>query len=642
MKRLLVLVFACASMGPLLAFGKRPDLPHDLSENDIEPEDSIREIVVTGTNHASNASRIPYSISKIGQQKLENSGSTQLLAALAGMVPGMFVTERNTFGFGMSTGGSGSIKIRGVGGQTSNSQVLVMVDGKPQFAGVFSHPIADCYKTEFVDRVEVVRGPASVLYGSNAMGGAINVITKNPAEEGSHTAASLQYGMFNTLQTSATHATRSGKFSLLASGSYNRTDGTQKHFDFEQESGLAKLAYNASPHWTWKGDYFLMNYVGHDPIFAKLENPEASDIYLQHITRGEASLDAQYSYEEVDGEIRGCYGHGSHRIEDPKPFEMKDRRLGLQAFLNGHLWEEGSWCIGFDFDRYSGEIPLSGGLTRQEAPLATMREKGIAEYAPYVDVAQGFWRDATRSGQPLLTVSAGLRMANSNLFGTHWIPQGGCSVNPGHGWTLKASAGKGFRNPSFRELYLYKMANPDLEPENMMNYEMGVARHFGHFLSIELTGFYIVGSDLIQSVFDADKGHPYNTNTGAFRHKGAEVSLASQPTKTLELRGTYSFLDSDIEDLTGAPRHMYSLLADWNAMPRLVLNASLTGVGQLYVAADVPRQNYALIDLKATFRATPFLDVFLVGENLTDARYCILKGYTMPGATVAGGAKIRF
>ena len=151
----------------------------------------LQDVVVTGSNQATSHNLLPYTVSVISSQQLESSGKTQLLSAISGEVPSLFVSQRNIFGFGVSSGGSGGIKIRGVGGSPTNS-ILMMVDGQPQFVGLFSHPVADFYETEYVDHVEVLRGPGSVLYGSNAMGGVINVITKRAQQDGVHTVLTSQ------------------------------------------------------------------------------------------------------------------------------------------------------------------------------------------------------------------------------------------------------------------------------------------------------------------------------------------------------------------------------------------------------------------------------------------------------------------
>ena len=604
------------------------------AENDIIRTDTIGEVVVTGANNATPRKLLPYSVTMVGQDHIEATGHTQLLGALTARVPSLFVTERNILGFGISTGGSGGIKLRGVGGSPT-SQVLMMVDGKPQFAGVYSHHVADNYESEYVDHVEIVRGPSSVLYGSNAMGGAINVITKTAHEDGVKTTLQSQYGTYNTWQSALTNVVRKGKFSSLVSLGYDRTDGTQTDFDFWQASGYAKVGYDFSPNWSAYIDYSLMKFKGNDPIYAKLSNPASTDIYHQDVLRGEGSLVATNRYEKTNGAVRFYFSHGNHDIEDPKPFEMSDSRLGILAYQNFQPARMTNLTIGFDFDRYTGEIPLSGGVYRKDKVTpATMDKQSISEYSPYLTASQGILDN-------LLVFNAGLRIANSDMFGTHLIPQAGLAFNPGQEWNVKANASKGYRNPSFKELYLYKMANPDLEPEEMWNYELSVDKRFSHLLSLEVTGFISKGSNIIQSVFSQELGSQHNENTGDFTNKGFELAVNSRPAEILSLRATYSYLHSNIDNLTGAPKHLYSLGADWFIVPQLLLNADLTGVSRLYVADDVDMQNYAVFNLKLTYKPSHMLDLFVQGQNLTNAKYCINKGYEMPGATISGGFKLR-
>ncbi len=190
----------------------------------------LEEIVVTGSNNAVSRNLIPYTVSVIGKKELEATGQTQLLSAISGQVPSLFVTQRSIFGFGVSNGGAGHIKMRGIGGDKA-SATLMMVDGQPQFAGIYSHHVADFYDKEHVERVEVLRGPGSVLYGSNAMAGVINVITARPKQDGIKTVVSSQYGSYNTWLSSVTSTARYGGFSSLVSLSYDRTDGTADNFD---------------------------------------------------------------------------------------------------------------------------------------------------------------------------------------------------------------------------------------------------------------------------------------------------------------------------------------------------------------------------------------------------------------------------
>lgn len=596
-----------------------------------ESADSIHplgEVVVTGTNAGVAKNRLPYSVSVIGEERLQATGQTQVLSAISGMVPSLFVSERSIFGFGVSNGGSGHIKLRGVGGDRA-SAVLMMVDGQPQFAGIYSHHIADFYDKEYVERVEVLRGPGSVLYGSNAMAGAINVITKQAAADGVHTTISTQYGSYNTWLTSATNTTRFGRFTSLASASYNRTDGTVDNFDFRQTDGYVKVGYDFSTRWKAAADYTIMHFKGNDPIYPKLSNPESTDIYRQSITRGEASLSATNTYAGTNGTARVYYSYGSHFVDDPRHFHSRDDRFGVIVYQNFSPWRGASATVGFDFDRYSGEIPVSGGNQHAPGSMSTIGRKKINEYSPYVTLSQSL-------GGELLNLNGGVRMANSDMFDTQWVPQLGFALNPGDGYTVKGTLAMGYRNPSFRELYLYRMANPDLQPEKMMNYEVSAGKRFSRYLNVDITLYYSRGRDMIQLLDNR------NTNTGRFINKGVEVSASSHPLDNLRLYASYSYLHTSLNNLTGAPKNQYYLGGELTLWDRLKIAADLKGTGSLYVADDVKHQNYVLLNMKLTYSVCRYADIFTRLENITDARYTINRGYEMPGFTALGGIKVSF
>ena len=588
----------------------------------------LNEVVVTGTNSGVPQKLLPYTVSVIGSRQLEATGQTQVLSAISGMVPSLFVSQRSIFGFGVSNGGSGHIKLRGVGGDRA-SAVLMMVDGQPQFAGIYSHHIADFYDKEYVERVEVLRGPGSVLYGSNAMAGTINVITKAARENGVKTVIQSQYGSYNTWLSSATNTVRYGKFSSLVSLSYNRTDGTVDNFDFKQADGYAKVGYDFSDKWSGYLDYTLMNFRGNDPIYPTLSNPESTDIYKQNIIRGEAAATVSNNYGTTSGTARVYYNYGNHFIDDPRHFHSKDDRLGVILYQNFRPWHNASATVGFDFDTYSGEIPISGGNSHTEGSMSTISRKTVTEYSPYITLSQMF-------ADNLINLNGGLRMANSDKFDTQWVPQFGFSLNPGYGLTVKGNLAMGYRNPSFRELYLYRPANPDLQPEKMMNYELSVGKSFSRWFSAEVTAYYSKGDNLIQQV------DMKNQNTGCFINKGIEISAHSHPLDNLWLTATYSYLHTSLDNLTGAPKNQYFLGVEWKPWRFINIGADLKGVGGLYVAEGIRHQDYALLNLKVTWDICRYVSVFTRLETITDARYTINRGYEMPGFTAMGGFKVRF
>lgn len=589
---------------------------------------NLEEVVVTGSNQAVSRNLTPYTVSVVTRRQLDAVGPTQVLSAISGRVPSLFVTQRSIFGFGVSNGGSGHIKMRGVGGDRA-SGVLMMVDGQPQFAGIYSHHISDFYEKEWVERVEVLRGPGSVLYGSNAMAGVINVITRDADKDGVNTTITSQYGSYNTWLSSVTNTVKAGRFSSLVSLSYDRTDGNVDNFDFKQAGGYVKLGYDIAGPWKINADFTLTNFKGNDPIYPKLSDSSSTDIYSQSITRGEGSVSLINMYGKTNGNVKFYYSYGNHVIDDPRHFRSNDDRVGVLAYQNFNPWIGAAVTGGFDFNTYSGKIPVSGGQPHEEGSISTIDRKSVTEYSPYLTLSQSFVGD-------LIILNGGLRMSNSDKFGTRWIPQAGFAVNPGNGYNIKGVWSSGYRNPSFRELYLYRMANPDLEPERMVNYEVSLGRTFSRYLDASVTIYYCKGDNMIQTV------DMKNQNTGRFINKGVEVSLSSRPSDNLSLMATYSYLHTSLRNLTGAPRNQYYIGADWQASSLLNVSVELNGVGGLFVHESIRHQSYALLNLKASMQLCDYVGVFARLENIMDESYVINRGYDMPGFTALGGVKVRF
>ena len=193
---------------------------------------SLDEVVVTGTRNETDVRHLSQTVSVIPRLSIEKSLQPSLLPVLTEQIPGLFTTSRGIMGYGVSNGAAGGISLRGLSG--GNARLMVLIDGHPQYAGIFGHPISDAYQTLLADKVEVLRGPASVLYGSNAMGGVINIVTRKMHEDGIKTDVRVGYGSYNTLETELTNRIRKGRFSSVISGSYNRTDGHRENMPFEQ------------------------------------------------------------------------------------------------------------------------------------------------------------------------------------------------------------------------------------------------------------------------------------------------------------------------------------------------------------------------------------------------------------------------
>lgn len=124
---------------------------------------SLDEVVVTGTRNETDAAQLSATVSVIDRKQIEQANTPSLLPILTEQVPGLFVSSRGIMGYGVSGGAAGEINLRGISG--SSGRLMVLIDGHPQYMGLMGHPIADAYQSLMAEKVEVLRGPASVLYG---------------------------------------------------------------------------------------------------------------------------------------------------------------------------------------------------------------------------------------------------------------------------------------------------------------------------------------------------------------------------------------------------------------------------------------------------------------------------------------------
>ena len=124
--------------------------------DDLKSED-LQEVVITGTRTATDVRHLSQTVDVIDRAAIEETNRTSLLPLLTEQIPGLFITQRGYYGYGVSGGAAGAISMRGLSG--TSSQVLVLIDGHPNYAGIYGHPIADSYQSLMTERVEVLRGP---------------------------------------------------------------------------------------------------------------------------------------------------------------------------------------------------------------------------------------------------------------------------------------------------------------------------------------------------------------------------------------------------------------------------------------------------------------------------------------------------
>ena len=601
--------------------------------------DTIRldDVIVTGSMPKVNLRNLPMSISVVSESQIEARKDNSLLPLLTEEVPGLFITQRGVMGYGVAGGAAGGMSIRGIGGAPT-AGVLVLIDGHPQYMGLMGHPLADSYQSMMTERVEVVRGPASVLYGSNAMGGVINIITKQHKEEGIHNRARVMYGSYNTLSAEVASGAKHNKYSSTLNLGYNRSDGHRQDMEFEQFTGYARIGYDINSNWKSFADFNLSKTLSSNPgtITAPIIDNDAD------ILRGVASAVIENEYLNTSGALKFFYNFGKHEINDGYPatsthfqetrFSSNDIMLGFSAYQSYSLFKGNKTTAGFDFQRFGGEAI-------QKYPLgmisdSTLADVSINNIAGYVNVQQSVFNNK-------ITMNAGIRLDHHELKGSEWIPQLGLSYSPTPYTSLKAIMSKGFRNPTIRELYMFPPRNPDLEAERLMNYEVSLLQSFPNArVSMGVNVFYIKGDNMIITI--PINGRPLNINSGEVENKGVELTVNYHATENLRLSANYSLLDMTYK-IVGAPEHKFYVSGNYS-YNKWNLSTGLQYLGNLYttIIPEQKKENALLLNARINYNAFDWMNLFVRGENLLDNKYEINAGYPMPGITLFGGIELAF
>lgn len=627
------ILFTVLFLGGLVSL-RAEEVPDSLS---VQKKVTIEEVVVTGTRNETDVRHLPMTVSVVNREQIEHRNDPSLLPLLTEYIPGLFTTSRGLMGYGVSGGAAGGMSLRGIGGVPQEglptTGMLVLIDGHPQYMGLMGHPISDAYQSLLAERVEVLRGPASVLYGSNAMGGVINIVTRKMQQDGIRTHANVGYGSYNTLQSEVTNRVRKGRFTSIVSGSYNRTDGHRKDMEFEQYGGYAKFGYEISDAWNVWADVNLTHFDASNP--GEISNPLLDND--QRITRGMASFALANHYAKTSGTLSFFYNWGKHWINDgyhlggdplDYRFHSRDQMLGVSWYQSVQLFEGNRLTVGFDYFHFGGEAwnkTLAGERD-------TQADKTQDDVAGYIDFRQnlGDW----------LTFDVGLRVDHHSQVGTEWVPQVGFSFHLPENSEVKLMASKGFRYPTIREMYMFRPANPDLKPERLWSYELSFAqRLLDGRLSYGVNVFYIDGENLIMRM--PIDGRPLNVNTGKIENAGVEAQVAYRIVPAWSVDANYSYLHMDNPVLASPEHKLYVGTAfskgRWN------VSTGLQYVAGLYKELDPEEtEDFLLWNVRGSFRVLDGFDVWVKGENLLAQRYEINAGFPMPKATVMAGVNIKF
>jgi iron complex outermembrane receptor protein len=583
---------------------------------------NLEEIVVTATKTEVNRNNVPLTVSVIPMEEIENSSESALLPVLTEQVPGLFVTERGITGFGVATGAAGQMSLRGIGGNP-NTQVLILLNGNPQFMGIMGHTLPDAYVASDVEKVEVIRGPASTLYGTNAMGGVINIITRQQNEDGFKANARVMYGSYNTQKYMVNGGFKKKGFNVFASFNHDQTNGHRDSSDFKINNGYLRMGYHLSDHLNTNIDFSLANFDATDP---GQEGGVAG--YTIDITRGMGAFEFNNTYDKTNGSFRFFYNFGEHNITDG--FHSKDKNFGIVVYQALKLFKGNTFTLGVDYKKYGG---IAENIKAMGGQGMIFGDTTVWEIAGYTYVQQQLFEK--------LVLNAGFRLEHNSVYGYEPVPSGGLAYHPATTTTIKASVSKGFRSPTLRELYLWTPANTKLEPERMVNYEVGIIQQLiKNKLSMELTGYKANGDNLIITVMEPTG--PKNENSGKFSNTGIEFAASFKPAGNFSLNANYSYLHMKYPILATPEQMVFvSGTHKWN---KLAVNLSVQHIHRLFTQTSPAeiKESYTLLNSRISYTINKYIDLFIKGENLTDKKYYINYGYPMPGIVFFGGMNLHF
>jgi outer membrane cobalamin receptor len=542
---------------------------------------------------------------------IDRAGARTAFDAVERLVPGAFVTHRGVLGYGISSNGTGQISIRGVG-ESPNAGILIVVDGRPDFQGEMGHPLPDFFSLSDVSRVSVTEGPASVLYGSNAMGGVVEIDPIQPSGR-NETRVTASLGSFLTGQYRLANGGMLGRLFYNATAGISHTNGDRDNSHFREGDTSLSLGYDFSNHWKGTVDGRYGRFYVEDP--GPLGRPSQANNAT--VGRGGFSANAIDTYARTYGYVRVYGSYGRNSISDG--FRSTDDATGIRAaqtfVLSPRLLAEagtdamhyGGWALGYG----THHIDEEAGFARlQWVPFRRLR------------------------------LNAGYRYQANSQFGGISVPEVGGAFSFSDRYSIGLAASKGFRNPTLRELYLFPAPNPNLKPETLWNYQATFHAQPSRRFRAWTTVYYASLRDLIVALGN----YPNLTllNAGGAANRGIECSSEWAPLGRVRVQAGYAYLRStNLAPLVPAHKFNYSV-----AIPvrRLTVDFSGISAGRRYanVAHTAWLGSYTDATLRLSHPLGERSTVFALVDNLFNRRYEFLAGYPMPGTNASGGVTLKF
>ncbi|MFN3476516.1 MAG: TonB-dependent receptor plug domain-containing protein, partial [Candidatus Methylomirabilales bacterium] len=530
---------------------------------------------------------------------------------------------------------------------------LVLIDGfrvNSPTTGAFD--FADL-TTDNVERIEIVRGSQSTLYGSDAIGGVINIITKK-GEGRPRVTLSAGGGSHESFRETIDLSGALKPFNFSLTASRWDTDGFLVHDDYQNTTV------------SWRGDVALLPTVGLQltgrftdagtnlpPVAGRFFDPNQSQqttsrfFSTRLVHRPFPFWESRVGFSFVNEDLLfkdpanpGFEGDFTSRIE------TSIATVDLQQNL--FLGKIDTVTAGFEWRQERGEAASTGPFA---SPPFT---KTITNPAVYI---QNFLTLFDR-----LFVVVGGRFDDHSQAGSELTGRASVAyLLKETGTKFKGTIATGFKAPSLNALFFPGFGDPTLKPEESTSYEGGIEQKlFGDLLRLEAVYFRILFRDLISFVPTADPAFPFGikaANIGRARSEGVEFQASVKPLPGLTLRGTYTFLEAIDRDtrepLLRRPKHKGGLSANYTFLERFNVNVDVTFVGRRpdfdpLTFAPIKNEGYTKLDLAASWNVVrgsgllKNLQLFVKTENVLDERYDEAKGFPAARFHLFGGLRGEF
>lgn len=627
------LLFPPRFLAPLAAFGLLAGL-----SNPSLGQEELPELVVTATRVPIPPEQSGSAITVIDREELEQRQIRVVADALRD-VPGATVSR---------SGGPGTLTEVYLRGAETN-QTLVLIDGVE-----VNHPDGGAFDFNSlldleVERIEVLRGPQSVLWGSSAIGGVINIVTKR-ADQPFQANARVEGGSFNTWHTSGSVGTRGERYDALLSGGWLQTDGWSAGSEWRgnSEDDGAKIG----------------------ALLFKGSVRPIDDLELtltERYTRNRTKFDAFFGGDQkpvVDSNDRIDNKQNLLRLQGRYSLlgGAWEHLLGLARYdMDSTTNSEGS--APFDSESYSNQIDyqsnyfLNAGSARHTLTLLFKDKKDEASNSYFATNSVHNTGVAFQYGLGLderLFLTAGVRRDFNDRFDdTSTYRLTAAYLWPEFGGRLHASYGTAVKNPTLTELFGYSgdfQGNPALQPEESQGFDLGWEQSLlDQRLKFDVTVF----DNRIDNII-VGAGRTVINLPGESRARGVEVSASAQLTP--EFSGTLAYTFTDTEDADGQelrrrPRHAASLGFNYRFIEQGNLNLSVRHNGafvdtafdeQTFDTYLTPMKSYTVVNLAADYRLDDHWQFYGRVENLFDEKYEDVLGYSGTERGIYFGARYRF